>query len=66
MIVYDWKYNEEYHILEVKIDKIKIMVHLQTYLIWCIADNLNILLWYFLILYLIFSKSNDSTHDLWL
>ena len=33
MIVYDWKYNEEYHILEVKIDNIKIMVHLQTYLI---------------------------------
>jgi hypothetical protein len=32
-IVCAWKYNKKYHILELKIDKIKIMFHLQTYLI---------------------------------
>jgi hypothetical protein len=44
-IVCAWKYNKKYHILELKIDKIKIMFHLQTYLIWCIANNINILLY---------------------
>jgi hypothetical protein len=32
-IICAWKYSEEYHISEVKIDKIKIMIHLQTYVI---------------------------------
>jgi len=31
--VYGWKYIEEYHILKVKKDKMKIIVGLQTYLI---------------------------------
>jgi len=29
-----------------KIDKIKITIHLQTYLIWCNTDNFNVLSWY--------------------
>jgi len=44
----------------VKIDKIKIMIHLQTYLIWCIYNNFNVLSRYFLTLYLIFSRSANS------